>query len=460
MRLTSSRILLVVVLLVVISTRSALQTGGSTLAHTMTAHGNAQIDTGQSKLGGASGLFSGNGAYLSTPDSADWYFGTGDFTIDFWVRFNALPAGTVYMWIGGQINAAQNDFDAVNVYNSAGTYYWVYSFTPAGNQFFASPGLATGIWYHVAIVRSGSSFMVFQSGTQCGSTYTSGSAVPDVVGTWDIGGSSAIGRWFNGWLDEYRISKGVARWTSNFTPSSSAYSADAYTVLLLHMDGTSGSKTFLDDSLFTAPDFSMIASPTSQSVAAGSTATYTLSLSASNGYSGTVALTVTSGCPTDAICLISPDSVSSFPGAATLSVQTAITSGSGTITVTATDGSSPPITHTVTVSLTVVGPASFNFNVKAGATQIVVTLTYSWSGSGAPPQGSITLAGPGANPTLQESGAVVYDRTSIAVSGGSNTYMLLHRVTFTITAPSSAQVWTALVSLSGVSTYNVTIEVS
>jgi hypothetical protein len=149
--------------------------------------------------------------------------------------------------------------------------------------------------------------------------------------------------------------------------------------------------------------------------------------------------------------------VNSFPGAATLSVQTAITSGSGTIVVTATDGT---ITHTVTVSLTVVGPASFNFNVKAGATQIVVTLTYSWSGSGAPPQGSITLAGPGANPTLQESGAVVYDRTSIAVSGGSNTYMLLHRVTFTITAPGSAQVWTALVSLSGVSTYNVTIEVS
>jgi hypothetical protein len=98
--------------------------------------------------------------------------------------------------------------------------------------------------------------------------------------------------------------------------------------------------------------------------------------------------------------------------------------------------------------------------VKSGATQIVVTLTYSYTGSGAPSSGNIMIAGPSGTPTLYESGAVVYDRTSIAVSGGSNSYSIIHRVTFTITAPGSAQVWTALVSLSGVSSYNVTIEVS
>jgi len=113
-----------------------------------------------------------------------------------------------------------------------------------------------------------------------------------------------------------------------------------------------------------------------------------------------------------------------------------------------------------TVSLTLAGAASYNFNVKAGATQIVVTLTYSWTGSGAPPSGAITIAGPGDNPVMQDSGAVVYDRTSIVVSGGTNTYSLIHRVTFTIAPPASAEVWTALVSLSGVSSYNLTIEVS
>jgi hypothetical protein len=112
------------------------------------------------------------------------------------------------------------------------------------------------------------------------------------------------------------------------------------------------------------------------------------------------------------------------------------------------------------VGLTVAGPASFNFNVKASATQIIVTLSYSWSGAGTPPAGTISLIGPSNNPTLLESSGVVYDRTTISVATGSNSYNIIHRVTFTITAPGSAQVWAASVSLSGVSTYNLTIEVT
>lgn len=55
--------------------------------HTVTANGNAQIDTAQSKFGNASGLFDGTGDYLTIPDHADWNFGTGNFTIDAWIRF-------------------------------------------------------------------------------------------------------------------------------------------------------------------------------------------------------------------------------------------------------------------------------------------------------------------------------------------------------------------------------------
>jgi len=74
--------------------------------------------------------------------------------------------------------------------------------------------------------------------------------------------------------------------------------------------------------------------------------------------------------------------------------------------------------------------------------------------------GSITIAGPGGTPTLQESGAVVYDRILITATGGTNTYSIIHRATFTITAPGSAQIWTALISLSGVSNFSVAIEIS
>ena len=65
--------------------------------HTVTAVGNAQIDTAQYKFGGASGLFDGTGDYLTIPDHADFNFGAGDFTIDFWVRFNAINTAQAFI---------------------------------------------------------------------------------------------------------------------------------------------------------------------------------------------------------------------------------------------------------------------------------------------------------------------------------------------------------------------------
>lgn len=77
-------------------------TYAGSVAHTVTVYGSAQITTGQSKSGGAIGLFHGSSDYLATPDSADWYFGSGDFTVDFWVRFNQLPSAGGYQIIVSQ----------------------------------------------------------------------------------------------------------------------------------------------------------------------------------------------------------------------------------------------------------------------------------------------------------------------------------------------------------------------
>jgi hypothetical protein len=205
-------------------------------------------------------------------------------------------------------------------------------------------------------------------------------------------------------------------------------------------------------------DFTITATPPSQNVGAGSTASFTLNLAAGGGFNETVNLAVTSGCPSGVTCTVTPDSISSFPGSSTLSVPTLITT-TGTYSVVVT-ASSTSKTHTVTATVNVQAPASYSFNVKSGATQIVVTLTYAWSGSGTPPAGSITIVGPGGTPQYGESSGAVYDRTSIAVSGSSSAYTVLHRVTFTVSGITSPQVWTALVSLASVSTYNVMIEVS
>lgn len=200
-----------------------------------------------------------------------------------------------------------------------------------------------------------------------------------------------------------------------------------------------------------ASDFTITATTPSQTVGAGATATYTLQITYSATLTATVNLAVTSGCPAGVTCMVSPSSVTGS-GPMTLSVPTLVTTPGGTTTVTVTASStSPALSHSVSVQLTVNSPGSYGVNVHAGATQVVVTV--SWAGAGT---AAVTLAGPGGSPTLSESGAIVYDRVTYV--SGSSSPNNIHRVTFTITPPPSAQAWTVLVSLSG--SYTVTIEVS
>jgi hypothetical protein len=217
----------------------------------VTASGNARISTAQSKFGGASGLFGGAG-YLSTSDSTDWNFGTGDFTIDLWVRFSGFPSSGYYYTLVSQDDNIANSW-ALNLYNTGGKYQWFWYTYAGGSRVIDiktdTMPLAANTWYHVALVRSGSSWLVFQDGAQCGATVADTHQVIDVSAPLRVGTNSpqSWGGFLNGYIDELRISKGVARWTSNFTPPASAYASDGYTVLLLHMDGADASTTFIDD---------------------------------------------------------------------------------------------------------------------------------------------------------------------------------------------------------------------
>ncbi len=194
----------------------------------VTAVGNAQIDTAQSKFGGASGLFDGTGDYLSTPDSADWYFGTGDFTIDFWVRFSSLPTSGNYVRFFTQASNTTN-LTSIFIYNS-GSSYDLYLNVAVSDvpilQFARAVTVSTNTWYHIALTRNGSNFRLFWNGTQLGDTYVDSDSYPDFTGNVEIGGTIVLTSpgWLNGWIDEFRISKGIARWTANFTPPTSAYS--------------------------------------------------------------------------------------------------------------------------------------------------------------------------------------------------------------------------------------------
>ena len=190
----------------------------SASVHTITAVGNAQVDTAQyPPLTGATGslLFDGTGDYLSIPTHADFAYGTGDFTVDFWTRFTTVSAQSP--WRNGDAGnntkfsiIYRHDDVAVAVYLNTTAY--LFSWSPTTNT-----------WYHVAVTRSGTSLRAFVDGTQIGSTQTSSDNIPQ-VGAW-IGNNNGV-TYMNGWIGEYRESN-IARWTANFTPSTVQYSPDS-----------------------------------------------------------------------------------------------------------------------------------------------------------------------------------------------------------------------------------------
>lgn len=173
-----------------------------------TANGDAKISTAQSKFGGASGLFDGTGDYISTPDHADFDFGTGDFTIEFWIQFNAF----------GTYNVASLGTWAAGISIGASATYHYIAINAIGFNF--ADTITTGTWYHIAFTRSSGSLRCFRDGVQKGATQTSAQNI-------QVAAESAIGKALsgslNGYLDEFRISN-KARWTDTFTPPTTEYS--------------------------------------------------------------------------------------------------------------------------------------------------------------------------------------------------------------------------------------------
>ena len=211
---------------------STVFTDSSVNAYTVTTAGNVQIDTAQSKFGGASGLFDGAVDYLELADSSDWAYGTGNFSIDFWLYPTSVTgAHAVYE----QFTTGDNT--VIIFANGTSLAFHVYSALAYIVYFSVADALTINTWQHVAIVRYGTgqnNMYVFIDGTSKTISYNNNLAadasMPDLATVLKIGYSAyGYGSWL-GNIDEFRISKGIARWTANFTPPTSAYTAwDAYT---------------------------------------------------------------------------------------------------------------------------------------------------------------------------------------------------------------------------------------
>ena len=192
----------------------------------------AQISTAQSKFGGSSMLFDGSNDYLSVGGS-EWNsnLNSGDFTVEFWIRFNTV--GTPYiiqnyngsngwgvaMWSGG---GGTNYFDGF--WYSGGWKYIQYGV--GGSSQYTTASADT--WYHVAFVRDGNDWSLYLNGTLEGTrTGLSGNITSSSLGSLEIGRKYNDAYYVDGYIDDLRITKGLARYTSNFTPPTTAHLTSA-----------------------------------------------------------------------------------------------------------------------------------------------------------------------------------------------------------------------------------------
>jgi hypothetical protein len=210
---------------------------------TWTPAGTAQIDTAQYKWT-SSLLLDGDSDYISTPDHDDFNVGSGDFTIDFWVRFNALPGSLETITFFSQRTATSENFSMALFFNP--TLKWYFRYSTDGSSYTNIEGLTThtpslNTWYHVACVRNGSNFDIYIDG-QKQTTKTISGTIYNSTAVFMIGAATpgAPVAFFNGWIDEFRFSKGIARWTSNFTPQSYPYADASTTEVISLSDSVTG----------------------------------------------------------------------------------------------------------------------------------------------------------------------------------------------------------------------------
>jgi len=198
-------------------------TDSSDSGHTPSAQGDSKLDTDYKRFGQASGIFDRTGDYITIPDHADWNFGSDAFTIDFWVRFtealqNPYPLFEQY--------EDDNNFTRCTISQVTGTYTIYFEVEDANTEqlyiYSTWPGFAANTWFHFAIVRGwgggSNNVAIVINGTELASSDSYSGTVPDLAGTFDIGrqqvGTDAE---IEAHIDEFRVSKGIARWTSDFT---------------------------------------------------------------------------------------------------------------------------------------------------------------------------------------------------------------------------------------------------
>jgi len=167
------------------------------------------------KMFGTGSIFQTGTSYVSIPSSSAFVFGSGDFTIELAVRINSTSGNRNIL--GKYETSATSPFtiyqsgSQIDFYSSTnGTSWDLVSGLTFGSSF------TTGVWYLLAVTRTGNVFRTFVDGALISSTTASGSVVANSEPLFLARGNNSSPGYWTGWMDEVRITKGVSRYTSSY----------------------------------------------------------------------------------------------------------------------------------------------------------------------------------------------------------------------------------------------------
>ena len=193
--------------------------------NSLTTVGDARISTAVTKYGTGAMYFDGTGDYLNCGYSPQFEFGTGDFTVECWVYTTSYAA--TQSLFDSRVQAAVVEANRLVLYILATSGYpQLYD---ASNDVAVISTIAVPLntWTHIAFTRNSGTARVFVNG-QVGATnasFTTNFLVNKLVigAAIQVSGGGVYNRnFFNGYIDDYRITKGIARYTTAFVPPSAA----------------------------------------------------------------------------------------------------------------------------------------------------------------------------------------------------------------------------------------------
>lgn len=174
---------------------------------TITVSGNTKISTDQSIYGGSSILFDGSGDYLNVT-SNDLILGTSDFTIEVWLRRNAIVAWESVCLIGSNVSNI-----GMYLVSSQLVFY-------EGGSLASISNVSASVFHHLAIVRSSGVLKSFLNGVGSSTATRATNYTGNIC---RIGANRSGDEAFSGYLDSLRITKGIARYSANFNPETDTF---------------------------------------------------------------------------------------------------------------------------------------------------------------------------------------------------------------------------------------------